>query len=291
MMHRLMAVFSAVMLGFALGVTDAEAARRLGGGKNLGQQRESIQREQVAPKPPAQAPAAAPQSAPGARPGFGMLGGLLAGGLIGALLFGGAFEGIKIADVAMFALVALGAWLLFRSLARSRAPASGSLQPAGGGGPLRVEPQGPIARREVAAPVPASSATPAARARNIPADFDADGFLKHARRAFVQLQAANDARDLAAIRDFTTPELYAALESEIGSRGAAPQQVNAVTLNAALLDVTTENNAAVASVLFSGYLREDGDGLPQEFEEIWHVTKDLGDPKSVWLLAGIQQVA
>jgi predicted lipid-binding transport protein (Tim44 family) len=289
-MRRLFAVFSAVLLGLALGITDADAARRLGGGKSLGQQREPMQREQVAPKPSPQAPAAAPQSAPGARPGFGMLGGLLAGGLIGALLFGGAFEGIKIADMAMFALVALGAWFLLRNLARSRAVAPGSLQPAGAGEPLRVEPQGPVAKREGAAIVPAATAPPAG-ARRIPADFDAEGFLKHARRAFVQLQAANDARDLSAIRDYTTPELYAALEFEVRSRGPAPQQVNAVTLNAELLDVATEDNTAVASVLFSGYLRENGDGLPQEFEEIWHVTKNLADPKSVWLLAGIQQVA
>lgn len=289
MMQRLVAILAAALFGFALGVDDAEAARRLGGGKNLGQQRDSMQREQVAPKPPAQAPAAAPQSAPGARPGFGgMLGGLLAGGLLGALLFGGAFEGISMADVAMIALLALGGFLLFRALARSRAPARGSLQPAGAGAPMRVEPQVPAMRREASATLPAS--TPAATQRNIPADFDAEGFLKHARRAFVQLQAANDKGDLAAIRDYTTPELYAALEAEIRSRGDAPQQVNAVTLNADLLDVTTDDKTAIASVRFSGYLRENGEGLPQEFDEIWHVTKDLSDPKSVWLLAGIQQV-
>jgi predicted lipid-binding transport protein (Tim44 family) len=288
-MHKILTTFSALLLGFALGASDAEAARRLGGGKSLGQQRESIQREQVAPKPP-QAPAGVPQSAPGPRPGFGgMLGGLLAGGLIGALLFGGAFDGIKMGDVLMIAALAFAALLLFRTFGRSRTLANGNLQPAGSPGLRRVEPHGPIANRE-AATLP-TAAAPATTARNIPADFDADGFLKHARRAFVQLQAANDARDLTAIRDYTTPELYAALESEIRDRPPGPQQVNAVTLDAKLLDVSTENNVATASVLFSGYLREDGDGLPQEFEEIWHVTKNLADAKSVWLLAGIQQVA
>lgn len=288
-MHRLLTIFSAVLLGFTFGMADADAARRLGGGKNLGQQRDSIQRE-AAPRPPAQAPAAAPQSAPTPRPGFGMLGGLLAGGLIGALLFGGAFDGIKMADVAMIALLALGAWFLFRAFSRSRSPSRGALQPAGGSGPVRFEPGQPVLRRESGPSLPASAPPAQAESRRVPADFDADSFLKHARRAFIQLQAANDARDLAAIRDYTTPELYALLEAEVRDRGAAPQRVDAVTLNAELLDVTNEDDMAIASVLFRGSLREDGAGLPEEFEEIWHVRKSLSDPKSVWLLSGIQQL-
>ena len=31
-------------------------------------------------------------------------------------------------------------------------------------------------------------------------------------------------------------------------------------------------------------------GVLESLDEVWHVTKQLDDPKSTWLLAGIQQV-
>jgi predicted lipid-binding transport protein (Tim44 family) len=39
----------------------------------------------------------------------------------------------------------------------------------------------------------------------------------------------------------------------------------------------------------SGQIRENN-GAPENFDEIWHVQKDLKDDKAVWLLSGIQQV-
>ncbi len=124
----------------------------------------------------------------------------------------------------------------------------------------------------------------------MPADFDEPAFLERARKAFVRLQAANDSGDLDAIRDFTTPEFFATLEAQIQSRAGASQKVNVTTLDAELLEVATEGNLAVASVLFSGFIRESEEGLPERFEEIWHVVKDPSDRKSSWLIAGIQQV-
>jgi predicted lipid-binding transport protein (Tim44 family) len=38
-------------------------------------------------------------------------------------------------------------------------------------------------------------------------------------------------------------------------------------------------------------LRDLPNSEPEAFDEIWHVQKDLKDPDSTWLLAGIQQVA
>jgi len=277
-MRKLLVVVCAIWFGVSLGVDDAEAARRFGGGQSIGKQRDSMQRD-VAPRPPAQAPAAAPQSAPGPRPGFGgPLAGLLAGGLIGAMLFGGAFDGIKFADVALLALLLGGGWLLLRTLSRGGAAPRPALQTATG-----VDATPPPAR--FGSPTPQTPAP-----RPIPADFDEAAFLEQARRAFVSLQGANDAGDLAAIHDFATPELYAEIESQIRARGGAAQETKVTTLETELLSVVEEGSLAIASVLFSGFIRESGEGLPARFEEIWHVTKDLADKKSVWLLAGIQQV-
>jgi predicted lipid-binding transport protein (Tim44 family) len=57
-----------------------------------------------------------------------------------------------------------------------------------------------------------------------------------------------------------------------------------------LLEVVTENNHAIASVRMSGQLSENK-GAPDNFDEIWHVQKNLQDDKAVWLLSGIQQIA
>jgi predicted lipid-binding transport protein (Tim44 family) len=62
-----------------------------------------------------------------------------------------------------------------------------------------------------------------------------------------------------------------------------------ISVNAELLEVNNENDHAIASVRLSGQLRENSDA-PENFDEIWHVQKNLKDDKSVWLLAGIQQV-
>jgi predicted lipid-binding transport protein (Tim44 family) len=283
-MRTLLLSIFAICLGLSLGMNDAEAAKRFGGGQSLGKQRDSVQRE-AAPRPPAQAPNAAPQSTPAPRPGFGgAIAGLLAGGLIGAMLFGGAFDGIKFADVAMLALLLGGGWFLLRTLSRSRASAGPALQTPG---PVAAAPA-PLRFGGSAPQAPALQPNPAQS--SIPADFDQAAFLEHARRAFVNLQAANDSGDLRQIRDFTTPELYAELESQVSARGNAAQETRVTTLDTELLSVVEEGQIAIASVRFSGSIRESGDALPEAFEEIWHVTKDLADKKSVWLLAGIQQI-
>jgi predicted lipid-binding transport protein (Tim44 family) len=201
------------------------------------------------------------------------------------LFFGGAFDGINFADVAILALLLGGGWLLLRSLTRGRAAARPALQPAGGA-PV-TSPVPGLGAASAPAPLPETAAAPA---RRVPADFDEPAFLERARKAFVRLQAANDSGDLDAIRDFTTPEFFATLEAQIQSRAGASQKVNVTTLDAELLEVATEGNLAIASVLFSGFIRESEEGLPERFEEIWHVVKDPSDRKSSWLIAGIQQV-
>ena len=54
---------------------------------------------------------------------------------------------------------------------------------------------------------------------------------------------------------------------------------------------TVEGDYAVASVRYSGLIREAEGANADSFDEIWHVRKKTTDPKSTWLIAGIQQVA
>ena len=131
----------------------------------------------------------------------------------------------------------------------------------------------------------------ATTAPNIPADFDVPGFERQARFAFIRLQAANDSKDANDIRDFATPEMYAELSLQIQERGDAPQKTEIVSLNVNVLEVTTEGQRAVASVRYTGEIREAVGAPAEAFDEVWHVAKRLDDAKSTWLLAGIQQLA
>jgi predicted lipid-binding transport protein (Tim44 family) len=63
-----------------------------------------------------------------------------------------------------------------------------------------------------------------------------------------------------------------------------------VTLNAELMQVERDDDLVVASVRFSGLIREETDGPAQPFDEIWHVQHPWASSEGDWLIAGIQQV-
>ena len=294
-------------------VGDANAKNRLGGGKSTGMQRENVQRD--VPKAPAQnsvapAGAAAPAAAPASGMGrwLGPLAGLAAGGLLASMFMGGGFSGLKMMDILLFAGLAFGAVMLFRMFMQKKAAENtyGGNAPAqytgtlGSANPVPVAPGQPrgldagapeIGSRLMAGGGAAliAAATPAPAPR-VPADFDIPGFERQARFAFIRLQAANDARDVNDIRDFTTPEMYAELSLQIQERDAATQKTEIVTLNVNVLEVVNEGQRAIASVRYTGEIREEAGAPAEAFDEIWHVTKRLDDAKSTWLLAGIQQL-
>lgn len=290
-MKKIFTLLTFAILSFGLAAYDAEA-RRFGGGQSIGKQREAMS-QQAAPKP-GQPPAAAPgQAAAGGSKWMGPLAGLAAGGLLAALFMGGAFEGINMMDVLMLAALMAAIFFVVRMLRRPRQE-----QPAR---PMQFSGAGPAGNHGIP-PVPAAAAAPQNTENvkavsspdnraNIPADFKVEPFLRNAKTSFIRLQAANDAKDTSDIREYTTPEMFAEISMQISERGSEPQKTEVMAINADLLEVVTENDLAIASVRFNGQLREAPDALPETFDEIWHVQKNLKDPESVWLLAGIQQVS
>ncbi|MDR0576394.1 MAG: 39S ribosomal protein L45 [Candidatus Accumulibacter sp.] len=274
MKKLLMALFlSFVALGLSVG--DAEAAR-FGGGRSFGMQRQMATPrpapapQRAAPGAPARSPAAAPQP----RGWLGPIAGLAAGiGL--AALFSHLGLGEELANVVMIALLVMAAMFVFRMLSRRNAPAARPMQYAGTG------------RDGVVTPFPGAEAS-AAMDTSIPADFDVPAFLRVAKLNFVRLQAANDAKNLDDIREFTTPEMFAEVKLQMDERGAAAQQTDVVRLDAELLEAVTEGSRHVASVRFFGLIREEADGAAAPFDEIWVLTKPVAGDRG-WVIAGIQQ--
>ena len=288
-MKRILMGMMAVFLGVGLAVGEAEAAK-LGGSKNVGTQR-NITNAPPAATPPKQVQQAAPATTPAAAPQSAlsrwapMLGGLAIGGLLGSMFAGNGFGG-AIGSILMMALLAFAVFFVIRLLMRGRtAP-----QAAPAGGPMQYSGLG---NETVAAPPPSQSAgfeaQPSAAAANLPVGFDGEGFVRQAKLQYIRLQTANDAGNVTELREFTTPEMFEALKTDIDARGGAKQFTDVVTLNADLLEVVTEGNMHWASVRFSGLVRETPGQAPASFEEVWNLSK-AADGSTGWLLSGIQQM-
>ena len=282
-MKKVLLAICTVVMALGLSVGSAEAAR-LGGGKSVGMQRQSVApkpatpAQQATPGAPAQ-PAGSPAAAP-KRNWMGPIAGLAAGLGIAALLshFG---LGEGMANILMIALLALAAVVAVKWLLRRKAPSDGALQYAGAGNSR----QQPAATGPQFGSAAASGTSGLAR---IPDGFDSEAFLRIAKLNFVRLQASNDAKSIDDIREFVSPELYAEIKLQMDERGNAPQQTDVVTLQADLLELVTEDARYIASVHFSGSIREVVGGAAAPFDEIWHLSKPVDGSKG-WVIAGIQQ--
>jgi len=276
-------MFLVALLGLSLVIEDADAARRLGGGTSIGRQR------QITPTPKPAAPSAAP-AAPAQQPSgmskwLGPLAGLALGAGLASLFmnngFAGALGGILL--VMLIAAAAMFAWRMLR-----RKSQSGPMQYAGAQAQGTSASSPPNISTMFGGGATAPAPAPAATVNRFPPGFDAEQFARHAKLNFMQLQAANDRHDLSTMRDFMTPELYAAIEAQVAAAGNAPQETAVVKLDAEVLEVVTEGEAYIASVRFSGAIREAADALPESFSEVWHLEKPINGDTG-WLISGIQQ--
>jgi predicted lipid-binding transport protein (Tim44 family) len=319
----LIAVFAAASIGLA----DAEA-KRVGGGKSVGKQAPSstIQRDATpsapaggassaqspggatatpatpAPAASATAPRAGqPAAAAPAKPGnrwLGPIAGLAAGlGLAALASHLGFGEGL--ASFMMIALMVIAAVVVVRMIMARRAASQPQPAVAGAYGytglgqeasvPNWQAPQVPAASRDQPVDAVRAAAQPIADG-HVPAGFDVDGFVRNAKVYFVRLQAAFDAGDTADLREFTSPEMFAELKLEIDERQGAANQTDVVTLDGRLLGVEADGSEQLASVRFTGMLRERQDAPAEPFDEVWNFTRPTAG-QGGWVLAGIQQLA
>ena len=290
----LISLITAAVTFAGLGLASSEAeAKRLGGGKSTGMSRSATPPAQQAVPPktatPAPATAAAPAAAAaaGKRSWLGPIAGLAAGlGLVALLSHFGMGEGV--ANFLMIAFFVIAAVFLVRFLMRRFMPQSASQYATANAGAGQAGRNQPL-QFESSQSVAGSSAS-AAAAGSIPADFDAEGFLRQAKLNFIRLQAANDRGDMDDIKSFTSPELFAEIQIQFEERGRTKQITDVAQLDAAVLEVVTEGEQHIVSVHFSGLISEEPGAAPAPFGEIWHLTKPVDDSRG-WQVAGIQQTS
>ncbi len=313
-----------VLLAFAS--VDADAARRLGGGGSFGRQSSNVTQRQASPSAlpgnaqsannaARPAPAPAPAVTPPRRPWGAMLGGLAAGlglaWLAHSLGLGGAFGSIL-----MFALLAFAVMALIGFVMRRRgSPTTASPYAFQGAGAEAARPVPQYSADKVgndasARPwerntmafdstkaaaggtgVQIGSGLAGSQTWGIPAGFDTEGFLAAAKRNFVTLQDAWDRSDIASLKSMMTDEMLVEIQSQLAGRevlpGGQPGKTEVVMIEAQLLGIEDQGADYMASVEFSGMIREEPSAGPSPFREVWNMVK----PKSGsvgWLVAGLQ---
>ncbi len=312
---RLCAIALAIVSAIALlGVSfEAEAQRRLGGG-NFGRQSTNAMQARPATPPPATAQSRAATQQPGAtstartnagaaasqpaRSGLsrwlGPIAGIAAGLGLAALLSHlglGAAAAEFIGSLLLIAIVVFAVMFLFRRLRQGSRQAALQSAASGAGmqrtvySPPPAQPQEP--HTSVASAPTASTEAPAQEGSwYIPAGFNTQQFLDNAKKHFIALQDAWDRKDLERMREYMTDELLEAVQEPLSKR-EDNGTTEVVLLTAELLGVENVSDGHLASVRFSGMLRDGSQPEAYRFEEIWNFLKPT---QGGWLLAGIQQV-
>lgn len=315
-----------VML-LAFGSMDADAARRMGGGGSIGRQSGNVTQRQATPPATAPQNAnnaaarpapAAPAAAAPKRPWGAMLGGLAAGlglaWLAHSLGLGGAFGNILMfALLAMVVMMVIGYFMRRRASSQPQQNSPYAFQGAGAGAEAAVPvPQyspdkvgndasaRPWERNSMAfdaknaaagTGVQIGSALAGSQNWGIPPGFDTEGFITAAKRNFVTLQDAWDRSDIGTLRSMMTDDMLGEIRSQLAERETHPSgQVNkteVVMLEAQLLGIEDLGDDYMASVEFSGMIREEPSAGPSPFREVWNMTKPKSG-NSGWLVAGVQ---
>ena len=300
---------------------NAEAAR-FGGGRSVGKQSGNVTQREAVSKPAPQ-PGAAPAAGAAAakKPWGSMLGGLAAGlglaWLAHSLGFGEAFGQILLIALLAFAALAAYAWFkrsragggahpgtagnryAYQGAGADSTPSS-SAQPvawkgANAGNDIAARPSSPVGALAGAGATGGSMIGSALRGQqstwDIPPGFDSDGFVRTAKANFIAMQAAWDKADLASLRTMTTDEMLGEIRSQLAERdqtsGGPPNQTEVVRLDAELLGIEDLGNDYMASVEFTGLIREEPAAAANPFREVWNLTKPKSG-SSGWLIAGVQ---
>lgn len=125
----------------------------------------------------------------------------------------------------------------------------------------------------------------------IPEGFDTEGFLSAAKRNFVTLQAAWDRSDINTLRSMMTDSMLGEIRTQLTERedhrGVQPNHTDVVMIEAQLLGIEDLGDGYMASVEFSGMIREEPSAGPSPFREVWNMTKPKAG-SSGWLVAGVQ---
>ncbi len=305
---------------------NAEAAKRMGGGGSIGKQSSNVTQRQAAPPAaaPAATSAAAAKKPWGAGAMLGGLAaGLGLAWLASSLGLGDEFgQIIMFGLLALVVMLVIG--FVMRKFkgqnngqnggqangGQSSSPFAfqGAGSPAAATTPKNYNPENvgndasarPWERNSMAFDANAAgaantgsmigSALGGSQSWGVPAGFDAEGFLKACKANFLTLQDAWDRSDIQNLRAMMTDEMLGQIKVQLADReshtGGGTNKTDVVMLEAQLLGIEELTDVYMASVEFSGMIREDASAGASPFREVWNMTKPRNG--GGWLVAGVQ---
>lgn len=271
-MQKFISIFLVIFVCLGMMMTEAQA-KRFGGGRSFGMSR-SINSFS----------SARPISAPlrnmanqNRNRWLGPLAGLAAGGLLASL-----FMGNGIASGMMSWLLVAGIMMLLLNFARSFMRPNMQSTNSNMQNMLREN-----AARETSQQQWFNPSATVNQQQRWPAGFDEADFLRKAKVQFIRLQAAYDQKNLQDLSQFTSPDVFAEIKMQLQDRGNQDNVTDVVTLDAELLDVIVEYQDTIATVRFTGLIKEEADAPSVSLNEVWHFRKTANSDN--WVTAGIQQ--
>ncbi|MBA3535881.1 MAG: Tim44 domain-containing protein [Tatlockia sp.] len=265
-MRNLFSCLLIALLAFGLVVNEA-SAKRFGGGRSFGIQRS---KSSLFSSPAANSTKSLGQKSAKSRNWGGILGGVLIGGLLASLFMGHGL-GTGILTWLILGGVIFFIYNLFR---RKMQPGFQTAQP-------NVFRQHSSDRPNIYEPRGGSSSVSA-----YPADFKPEEFLRDAKVKFIRMQTAYDQKNLSDLQDFTAPEVFAEIKMQLDERGDEPNKTEVFNLEAELLDVSKQVDSMVASVRFTGSIKENDEPV-SPLDEIWHFRQFYKN--GPWVIGGLQQ--
>lgn len=292
---------------------DAEA-RRFGGGASFGRQSTNVLKQRQAATAPtttqrsaSQTTAASSAAAAGgaaSRSGMsrflGPIAGIAAGLGIAALLSQMGLSGAFLEFMSSLVLIGLLAFAIMFVVRRLRGAASGPATQSAG---MRRSSQQGVHEVWRAPSAQPETATAASAASNdvpgtlstadqgnwfIPEGFDTGAFLANAKKQFLEVQRLWDEGNINGLSEYLTDDMVAEFRPQMQAREGAVQHTEVLLLNAELLGIEAISDGHLASVRYSGMLREEPGAEAVRIEEVWNLYKAEG---SGWLLAGLQQLS
>jgi predicted lipid-binding transport protein (Tim44 family) len=264
-------LFSFVLAGIlAVSVAEPASAKKFGSG-GFGKVFKTSPYQKQTPASPSKG-AKSPEKGKSARPGMGLMGGLLAGGMFAYLLGNGAFEGLQMMDIILFALIG---FILFKLFARPKqTPQMAGMQ--------RSEFDSMNSPTSAFEPQRASSAE--SIPLEFPSGFDVKDFEKGALEHFALVHKAWDEGEFSTIAEYVHPDLLTQLKQQ-RAQYAAKLDNQIVDLSAEIVRAERLPQGHRLSILFRGLMKDMQENEEHGVFDVWHLEKHASN---AWLIVGIE---
>lgn len=122
----------------------------------------------------------------------------------------------------------------------------------------------------------------------LPAGFDELAFLNSSKKFFTMMQAHFDKGDLKALGEYCTDEVLDNISMDLRQRGNQVNVTEVLELHAELIGFETDVDEQIATVVFTGQVREAAGAPAEQLEELWVLSRPVSG--GGWVLAGVHNL-